>query len=176
MRQTSRRFGAADTVWIDDIIQAGVKGAVCPPAGIGARHQAIARMRDGTRSGLALEVVESLPVSEAVKTQPGDWRGPAANWIARIRTRTDLSWRRPNGARCVRFELFDRAASATPIRVRPGADAVLPAMMRRLGGGVHFTHLRDVRRGGCRAIGRLKGLAGLRGVKAAVARNKELLP
>ena len=97
MRQTWRWFGPQDRVSIDDMLQAGVRGVVSAlhhiptgetwlPDEIARRQAQIAAMRDGTPSGLAWEVVESLPVSEAIKTQSGDWRAHVTNWIASMRS------------------------------------------------------------------------------------------
>lgn len=73
MRQTCRWFGPADSVSIDDMMQASFQsvvtalhhiptGEVWSPAEIEARQQAIPHI-DGTPPGLASEVVESLPVN-----------------------------------------------------------------------------------------------------------------
>ena len=161
MRHTWRWFGPNDRVSIDDMLQAGVQGVVTAlhhvPTGevwsseqIALRQAQLASMRDGSPSGLAWEVVESLPVSEAIKTQSGDWRGHVQNWIASMRnlhaagirvicynfmpvldwTRTDLEWRRPNGARCMRFDLADFAAFDIHILERPGAAEDFPEDIR----------------------------------------------
>lgn len=158
MRQTWRWFGPADPVSIDDMMQAGVQGVVTAlhhvptgeiwtPDQIRERQQAVSVMRDGAPSGLAWEVVESLPVSEAIKTQTGDWRSHIDTWTQSMRnlrdqgirvicynfmpvldwTRTDLAWRRPNGARCMRFDLTDFAAFDIHILGRPGAADDFPA-------------------------------------------------
>jgi len=91
-------------------------------------------------------VVESLPVSEDIKKQQGDWRAHVANWIASMEnlsraglevicynfmpmldwTRTDLSWRRPSGATCMRFDFPDFAAFDIHILERKGAAAGYP--------------------------------------------------
>ena len=154
MRQTWRWFGPNDLVSIDDIRQAGAEGvvsalhhvptgAVWSPDEIARRQREIATMTDGSPSGLGWDVVESLPVSEAIKTQRGDWRAhvaayreslgnlaaagievvcynfmPVLDW-----TRTDLAWRLPNGATCMRFDLVDFAAFDLFILARPGAGA-----------------------------------------------------
>lgn len=161
MRQTWRWFGPNDRVSIDDMMQAGVQGVVTAlhhvptgevwsPEQIALRQAQLAAMRDGTPSGLAWEVVESLPVSEAIKTQTGDWRGHVQNWTQSMRnlhaagirvicynfmpvldwTRTDLEWRRPNGARCMRFDLTDFAAFDIHILERPGAAEDFPEDIR----------------------------------------------
>ena len=161
MRQTWRWFGPNDRVSIDDMLQAGVQGVVTAlhhvptgtvwtPEQIALRQSQLAVMRDGTPSGLEWEVVESLPVSEAIKTQSGNWRAHVQNWIASMRnlhaagirvicynfmpvldwTRTDLEWRRPNGARCMRFDLTDFAAFDIHILERPGAAEDFPEDIR----------------------------------------------
>ncbi|TPE51060.1 mannonate dehydratase [Amaricoccus solimangrovi] len=161
MRHTWRWFGPKDPVSTDDMLQAGVRGvvtalhhvptgAVWTPDEIAKRQREVATTRGGAPSGLAWEVVESLPVSEAIKTQTGDWRAHVGNWIASARnlraagievicynfmpvldwTRTDLGWRRPNGARCMRFDLADFAAFDIHILERPGAAEDFPEEIR----------------------------------------------
>ncbi|MFQ8432743.1 mannonate dehydratase [Amaricoccus sp. W119] len=161
MRHTWRWFGPKDPVSIDDMLQAGVRGVVTAlhhvptgtvwtPEEIARRQREIGAMRDGAPSGIAWEVVESLPVSEAIKTQTGDWREHVANWITSAKnlrdagievicynfmpvldwTRTDLAWRRPNGARCMRFDLMDFAAFDIHILERPGAAEDFPEEVR----------------------------------------------
>ena len=161
MRQTWRWFGPQDRVSIDDMLQAGGRGVVSAlhhiptgetwlPDEIARRQAQIAAMRDGTPSGLAWEVVESLPVSEAIKTQSGDWRAHVTNWIASMRhlrdagievlcynfmpvldwTRTDLSWPRPSGARCMRFDFTDFAVFDIHILQRQGAARDVPEHVR----------------------------------------------
>ena len=157
MRHTWRWFGPGDLVSVDDMMQAGVQGVVSAlhhvPTGtvwtdaeIAKRQAVIGRMTDGSPSGLRWEVVESLPVSEAIKTQTGDWRDHIAAWktsmaaLARAGievicynfmpvldwTRTDLAWRRPTGATCMRFDLHDFAAFDIHILARPGAAEDFP--------------------------------------------------
>lgn len=153
MKQTWRWFGPTDLVTIDDTLQAGVDGivsalhhvpagAVWTPAEIARRQREIAAMTDGTPSGLGWEVVESLPVSEDIKKQKGDWRKHIEAYKTSLRhlaaagievvcynfmpvldwTRTDLAWRRPNGATCMRFDLIDFAAFDLHILKRAGAE------------------------------------------------------
>ena len=91
MRQTWRWFGPADTISIELLPQAGVEGvvsalhhidngAVWDAAEISQRQQEIAFASDGKSTGLKWEVVESLPVSEAIKTQTGDWKAHIENY------------------------------------------------------------------------------------------------
>ena len=176
MRHTWRWFGPNDRVSIDDMLQAGVQGVVTAlhhvPTGevwsseqIALRQAQLASMRDGSPSGLAWEVVESLPVSEAIKTQSGDWRGHVQNWIASMRnlhaagirvicynfmpvldwTRTDLEWRRPNGARCMRFDFIDFAAFDVHILQRKGAAEDFPEAVREEAAR-RFADMDDARR------------------------------
>jgi mannonate dehydratase len=157
MRQTWRWFGPEDRVGVDDMAQAGVEGVVTAlhhlapgvpwtPDEIARRQDQIGRMRTGAASGLVWEVVESLPVSEDIKRQSGDWRGHVATWVGSMRalkaagisvicynfmpvldwTRTDLAWVRPNGARCMRFDLIDFAAFDVHILARKGAAEDFP--------------------------------------------------
>lgn len=161
MRHTWRWFGPRDRVSIDDMLQAGVQGVVTAlhhvptatvwtPEEIAKRQAELSVMRDGSPSGLRWEVIESLPVSEAIKTQTGDWRAHVANWITSMRnlraagievlcynfmpvldwTRTDLAWRRPNGARCMRFDFTDFAAFDIHILRRKGAAEDFPEDIR----------------------------------------------
>lgn len=152
MRQTWRWFGPHDLTSVDDMRQAGVEGVVSAlhhvPTGetwseeeIARRQAEIGRMKDGSPSGLAWEVVESLPVSEDIKKQKGDWRQHVASYKAslenlRLRgieticynfmpvldwTRTDLAYRVPHGGTCMRFDLIDFAAFDIHILRRVGA-------------------------------------------------------
>ena len=176
MKQTWRWFGPKDLVSIDDALQAGVQGIVSAlhhiPAGevwtpeeIERRKQEIAAMNDGSPSGLGWEVAESLPVSEDIKKQKGDWRGhvdayrqsmrniaaagievicysfmPVLDW-----TRTDLSWRRPNGAACMRFDLMDFAAFDIHILGRSGAGEDFEEGIREAA-AERFSDMCDIRR------------------------------
>jgi len=157
MRRTWRWFGPQDRVTVDDMLQASVEGVVSAlhhvPTGvvwsateIAQRQAEIARMKDGKPSGLAWEVVESLPVSEDIKKQSGAWREhieayktslanlaaagievicynfmPVLDW-----TRTDLAWRLPTGGTCMRFDMIDFAAFDIHILERAGARSDFP--------------------------------------------------
>lgn len=160
MRQTWRWFGPADRTSIDDILQAGAEGIVSalhhvPPGAvwqredIARRQHEIAHMRDGSPSGLRWEIVESLPVSEEIKKQSGDWRTHIDNYKTSLRhlaaqgievvcynfmpvldwTRTDLTWRMPHGGTTMRFDLIDFAAFDVHLLNRPGAAEDFPAQI-----------------------------------------------
>ena len=152
MKHVWRWFGPKDPCTIDDVIQAGAtgivtalhhvpNGVVWTPEEIARRQGEVGRRRDGSSSGLGWDVVESLPVSEDVKKQKGDWRlhyeaykvslrnlaaagietvcynfMPVLDW-----TRTDLRWKVPTGAACMRFDIFDFAAFDIHVLERPDA-------------------------------------------------------
>ena len=154
MKQTWRWFGPKDLVSIDDMRQAGVEGVVSalhhrPPGALWSledirqRQGEIATMTDGSPSTLTWDVVESLPVSEDIKQQKGDWRAhlqtycdslealaqagievvcynfmPILDW-----TRTDLAARQPTGATAMAFDAVDFAAYDLFILAREGAEA-----------------------------------------------------
>lgn len=154
MRQGWRWFGPTDLVGLDEVREAGAghvvtalhhvpPGAVWSPEEIARRQAEVARRPDGCPSGLAWEVVESLPVSEEIKTRTGPWRAhldayreslravaaagietvcynfmPVLDW-----TRTDLAFEVTSGATCMRFDLADFAAFDLFVLERDGADA-----------------------------------------------------
>ena len=157
MRQTWRWFGPSDSVSIDDLLQAGVQGVVSalhhiPPGvvwssdEIAQRQREIATMQDGSPSQLKWEVVESLPVSEDIKRQTGDWKQHIRNYLESLSnlhdagievvcynfmpvldwTRTDLAYRLPNGATCMRFDIVDFAAFDISMLCRDGAANDFP--------------------------------------------------
>lgn len=152
MKHTWRWFGPVDRVTVRDAAQAGAEGIVSalhhvatgevwPVDEIAKRHEAI---RAG---GLVWDVVESVPVSEDIKTQRGEWRTHIANWQETLRrlsasgirtvcynfmpvldwTRTDLRWETGHGARAMRFDLTDFVAFDVHILKRPGAVEDYPA-------------------------------------------------
>jgi len=157
VRQTWRWFGPKDLVSTDDMRQAGVEGvvsaihhiptgAVWTPDEITRRQIDLSVMRDGSPSNLAWEVVESLPVSEDIKKQKGDWREHISNYKQSLKnlrdagieivcynfmpvldwTRTDLAYRTPTGATCMRYDFADFAAFDIHILGRKGAANDFP--------------------------------------------------
>lgn len=152
MRQTWRWFGPSDKVTLADAAQAGAEGIVTalhelpsgvpwPRDAIEARQAEIAVLPSGKPSGLTWDVVESVFVSEDIKTQTGDWRShfeaykeslinlgaagirvvayhflPVLDW-----TRTDLAFERPGGGTALRLDLDALAAFDLHILKRPGA-------------------------------------------------------
>ncbi len=152
MKQCWRWFGPDDQVTVEDMLQSGVQGVVTglynKAAGQVwtrkdiATHQAhIAQTRDGKPSGLQWEVVESLPVSEAIKTRSGPVDEHIANYIRSMEalgaagikticynfmplldwTRTDIAMPLNHGGTCMNFDLIDFAAFDIYILRRVGA-------------------------------------------------------
>ena len=94
------------------------------------RKAQISKRKSGERTHLTWDVVESLPVSEDIKKQDANWQIHIENYKRSLEnlascgletvcynfmpildwTRTDLSWRLPNGASCMRFDYTDFAA------------------------------------------------------------------
>lgn len=158
MRSTWRWFGPKDVVPVEWMLQAGVEGVVTAlhhvPTGavwtqeaIQQRQTEVATRSDGTPSGLKWEVVESLPVSEAIKTQSDDCRAHIANWCASLEaiaaqgievvcynfmpvldwTRTDLAYRLPHGGTAMRFDAIDFTVFDIHVLKRHGASEGLDA-------------------------------------------------
>jgi len=157
MRHTWRWFGPVDKVTVADARQAGAEGivtalhhipygSVWTPAEIERRKREVGTTASGAPSGLSWEVVESLPISENIKTQTGDWRShidayrksmenlsaaglkvicynfmPVLDW-----TRTDLHWRVDHGGTTMRFDLVDFAAFDIHVLKRKAASAEFP--------------------------------------------------
>lgn len=155
MRHTWRWFGPIDKVSVRDAAQAGAEGIVSalhhiatgevwPEDEIAKRH---AEIKAG---GLIWDVVESVPVSEDIKTQTGDWRRHVANWQETLRrlsasgirtvcynfmpvldwTRTDLRWETRHGAKAMRFDLVEFVAFDLHILKRPDAADDYPEALR----------------------------------------------
>lgn len=157
MQETWRWFGPDDPVTLTDVVQAGASGVVTalhdlPPGRVWGQREVVARRDLIAKSGASLghalhwQVVESLPVSEDIKRQSGDWREhvdayktslsnlaaagieticynfmPVIDW-----TRTDLAYRLPNKATCMRFDLVDFAVFDLFLLRRPQAHEELP--------------------------------------------------
>ncbi len=151
MRQTWRWFGPADTISIAEIRQTGAQGIVSalhqfapgdvwPLDEIKTRKTAIEGTPDAP-SGLTWDVVESVPVSETLKTQNGPVKEhfdayrkslrnlaslgiqtvcynfmPILDW-----TRTDLAAVMPDGAHAMRFDLTEFCIFDAFLLQRPAA-------------------------------------------------------
>ena len=79
MKQCWRWFGPGDQIPLDELHQVGVEGIVTalherPPGTVWSAAQISERQRILRAAGYEWDVVESLPVSEAIKTQgPENW-------------------------------------------------------------------------------------------------------
>ncbi len=118
-------------------------GVLVTPEEIAKRHNEVRFLPDGTPTGLEWEIIESLPVSEDIKQQKGEWRAHIENYKQSLRnlaasgvktvcynfmpildwTRTNLHHRLPNGATCMRFDIYDFAAYDLHLLQRQGAEA-----------------------------------------------------
>lgn len=152
MIQTWRWFGGHDPVSIADILQSNGEGIVTglhhidngevwTIEEIQRRQDEISKTADGKPSGLSWAVVESLPVSEEIKKQDGQWLKHIENYKQSLRnlaesgihticynfmpvldwTRTALRHTLPNGATCMRYDHTDMAVFDIHILKRKGA-------------------------------------------------------
>ncbi|MEY3608009.1 MAG: hypothetical protein RLZZ447_797 [Verrucomicrobiota bacterium] len=160
MAEGMRWFGPNDSVSLAEIRQTGASvvysalhdipaGEAWPAAAIRARQEAVAA------AGLSWDVVESVPVSEAIKTRTGEFDLHLENYrttlsrlgAAGIRVvvynfmpvldwvRTDLAYLLPDGREALRYEPWRFAAFDVHALRRPGAEgdwspAVLDAAAR----------------------------------------------
>ncbi|MCA8910013.1 MAG: mannonate dehydratase [Rhodospirillaceae bacterium] len=162
MRETWRWFGPKDPIRISEVRQTGTAGIVSAlhhlPAGVVwspqeiAAHQRRISHDGGQPTGLAWEVVESLPVSEDIKRQTGPWRDHIAAWKQSLEhlaaagipticynfmpvldwTRTALARPLPDGRACMAFDLIDFAVFDIYLLKRPGTDYE-PAVVEEAG-------------------------------------------
>ena len=148
MKQCWRWFGPDDPIALTDLPQAGVEGIVTAlhaiPPGMPWSKTVIAERQNILKSaGYAWDVVESLPVSEAIKTQSPDMpahidayksslRALAAQGIEVVCynfmpildwTRTDLRAPQPHGGAAMHFDLTDFVVFDVHILARPHAAA-----------------------------------------------------
>ena len=148
MRHTWRWFGPIDKVSVRDAAQAGAQAIVSAlhhvPTGTAWTTEDVAKRQSEVRAGgLEWELVESIPISESIKTMSDDWKAHVEAWKESLRvlagagiftvcynfmpvldwTRTDLRWETPSGARAMRFDLIDFVAFDIHVLQRPAANA-----------------------------------------------------
>ena len=134
MKQCWRWFGPGDQIPLDELHQVGVEGIVTalherPPGTVWSAAQISERQRILRAAGYEWDVVESLPVSEAIKTQGPEMQAHITAYKASFEalaaanitticynfmpildwTRTNLRAEQPHGGAAMRFDLIDFA-------------------------------------------------------------------
>ena len=146
MKQTWRWFGPYDPIPLADLHMVGVEGIVTalhdiPPGEVWTPDQIAERQDMLARANYTWDVVESLPVSEAIKTQSADCKAHLENYRVSLTnlaaagveticynfmpildwTRTTLRKPQPHGGNAMAFDLVDFAAFDLFILKRAGA-------------------------------------------------------
>jgi mannonate dehydratase len=153
MEQTWRWFGPKDPISLAHIREAGATGIVTAlhqiPGGTVWTDEAVAERKTMiAKEGLRWSVVESIPVTNAIKAQASDWGKDVAAWKASLKalgragidtvcynfmpivdwTRTDLAYPLKSGL-ALRFDIVDFVAYDVFVLARPdAADDYEPAL------------------------------------------------
>ncbi len=147
MKQCWRWFGPADTVSLGDLHQVGVEGIVTalhhiPPGEVWGKSSIRERIEILSSQSLGWDVVESLPVSEDIKTKGPNYTAHIDAYLKSLEnlasfgiktvcynfmpildwTRTDLRARQSHGGTAMLFRLLDFAVFDLFILKRPGAS------------------------------------------------------
>ena len=105
MEKTWRWFGPSDPISLKQIKQIGVEGIVTalhhiPNGELWSQEEILVRKREIERWGMTWSVVESLPVSEGIKTRSSDWGRLISNY------RTSLQNLSACGISCVCYNFM----------------------------------------------------------------------
>ncbi len=156
MEETWRWFGPDDPVALEHVRQAGATGVVSALHHLNQgqawpENEVAKRRAEIEAAGLSWSVVESVAVSEDIKTRAGAFRERIEDYKRSIRavaraggvrtvcynfmavtdwTRTDLAWRVPSGGYALRFDWTDLAAYDLFVLRRAGAESDHPPARR----------------------------------------------